>query len=146
MTQPYKGKNRPMIGHISKILNNFFYNLFGGKRVPPRAPVVDDRRARHTEGIDGPLSVDALLVRDRERDKLVLVVDQDLGDIPAWVDWEMTSDTIGIAQQNGAYATIGIKVAPVFRDELKGSKRLLIVTRKNELNIVHHVPFIVRDY
>lgn len=134
-----------MLTKIKQFLRDFYYIYILGKPVNTAKTV---RRApvRGAEGANGPLSVDALLVRDTDRDQLILVVDADLRDIPVWADWDREQNVVGIAQQNGAYATLKMKIEVEQQNMLKQMKRMTVVTKVANMNIVHHVPFIARDY
>ena len=136
-----------MLKNINQFLKGFFYTYILGKR-PVSAPPPGRGPVRGAGvGMDGPLvGVDALLVRDTDNGKLILVIDTDLGDIPVWADWDREQNIIGIAQHNGAYATLSIRVEADEQNELKGMKRIVVVTKPGDVNIVHQVPFIARDY
>ncbi len=129
---------------IKQILKDFFYTYILGRPVTPR-PVTPRHAPEPDQGLSGALGVSALLVRDTDQDRLILVVDTDLHDVPVWADWDRTQNVIGIAQQNGAYATLSIKIEKDQMDMLKMVKRITVVTKVGDMNIVHHVPFIVRD-
>lgn len=134
-----------MFHNIKRVLRNFYYTYILGKPVKPsgaatRAPVRGD-----DIGVNGRLVVDALLVRDTDRDNLILVVDADLRDIPVWADFDRTQNAIGIAQQNGAYATLTMKIEKEHETMLKTMKRISVVTKVGDMNIVHQIPFITRD-
>lgn len=133
-----------MFYEFRKLLRNFLYTLFVGT-APVAPPKNRPYPIQAPGGANGQLNVDALLVWEDERDTLVLVIDQDLHDVPVWVDWDIPLGVTGIAQHNGSYATVALKIADEYREMLKGLKRILIVTKTDDKNVVHHVPFIVRE-
>lgn len=134
-----------MLINFKRFLTDFFYTYVIGRPAVRVAPSAHGPVRGTNEGINGQLTVDALLVRDTDRDTLILVVDADLHDIPVWADWDRSQNTIGVAQQNSAYATMTIKIEKEHQDMLKKMNRIMVVTKVADMSVVHHVPFIARE-
>lgn len=132
-----------MFANFKGILNNILYTLHIREQTPLSAtPARPEEILESPPGTNGQIKAEALMAREGE--KLVLVIDTDLKDIPSWVEWDVGGDQIGVAQSGGAFAQLKLKIPPDRAAQLKLAQRLLLITKTGSMNIAHHVPFIVR--
>lgn len=106
----------------------------------PQREVVPEKPLK---GTNGPLLADLLVMR--KDDRIVFVVDHDFEDIPEWVEWDVSRNTIGIVQMGGAVAELKSTI-PAERAELfRNAKNIALAIRFEGKNIVHGVYMVVRD-
>ena len=102
---------------------------------------VDEERQQI--GTDGKIDVDVAVVVKGE--KLVMAIDCDLGDVPSWVEWDLSVDQFSIAQNSGSVVHISSKIAHERVEALKKIGKLMLVTSVGSEKVAHHIPFVVRD-
>jgi hypothetical protein len=61
-------------------------------------------------GTNGPLLADMLVMKKDGR--VTIVVDHEFEDIPEWVEWDISRNTIGIVQMGGAVAELKSVIPP----------------------------------
>jgi len=118
-----------------------------GVKKPEESPVSAPKREAVPEkplkGTNGPLLADLLVMR--RDDRIVLVVDHDFEDIPEWVEWDVSRNTIGIAQMGGAVAELKSTIPPEKAELFRSAKNIALAVRFEGKNIVHGVYMVVRD-
>ena len=78
---------------------NRLLNFLGFTKPKDEVP----QRTSSNTGTEGLIEVDAALVI--KEDKAVLVVDQEFKDIPSWIEWDTSLNTLSITQMGGATAS-----------------------------------------
>jgi hypothetical protein len=137
--------------HIFDKLLTFTRYIFTGRRNDP-LPLESVPRTllKESEGFNGPLGADALLLS--EDDKIILSVDYFFSDIPSWLEWDSETSKLGIVQMGGAIAELNLEVPKDNIIDFEKAKKVLLVTRKgqkrlesaNDQRLVHAVNLIVR--
>jgi len=94
-------------------------------------------------GTNGPIVADMLVMK--RDDRIVLVVDHEFQDIPEWVEWDVSRNTIGIVQMGGAVAELNSVIPPEKVDMFRNAKNLALAIRFDGRDVVHGVYLVVRD-
>ncbi len=94
-------------------------------------------------GTNGPLLADMLVLQKDGR--TVLVVDHEFEDIPEWVEWDISRNTIGIVQMGGAVAELKSVIPPEKVDMFRNAKNLNLAVRFDGKHVVHGVYMVVRE-
>ena len=94
-------------------------------------------------GTNGPILADLMVMR--KDDRVILVVDHDFLDVPEWVEWDVSRNTIGIVQMGGAVAELKSVIPPEKAVMFRESKHISLATRFEGKNVVHGVYMVVRE-
>ncbi len=104
------------------------------RKLQPEMPLV---------GTNGPLLADMLVMQKDGR--TVLVVDHEFEDVPEWVEWDISRNTIGIVQMGGAVAELKSVIPPEKVDMFRNAKNLNLAVRFDGKHVVHGVYMVVRE-
>ncbi|MCB1558007.1 MAG: hypothetical protein KDJ50_03675 [Alphaproteobacteria bacterium] len=94
-------------------------------------------------GTNGPIVADMLVMK--RDDRIVLAVDHEFTDIPEWVEWDVSRNTIGICQMGGAVAELKSVIPPEKIDMFRNAKNLALAIRFDGKDVVHGVYLVVRE-
>jgi hypothetical protein len=128
---------------IAYVKKFFTFCLYFGKRKN-----VDKVQAKKTSpnlrlnGTDGPLNAGASFVRHNGR--TILVVMKDLGDVPSWIEYDTALGQFSIVQNGGSVAYLKLFLQNEDQIAVKEDSRILLVTKVQEQQIMHHLQFVVR--
>lgn len=75
---------------------------------------------------------------------LVMIVEHLFEDMPAWVEWDEKKQVLRISQMGGQVDIVKAKISPEHCAEIKGRRKMLLVTNFRGEKIIHFVPFIIR--
>lgn len=137
-----------MSGSIfNKILTFIRYLLRGGKT----ASVEYTGEPPHTQevkGFHGKFQGDCMMLR--EDGQVVLNIDFYFPDTPSWLEWDVGTGKLAIAQMGGAMAELNIELPASQAWYFETVKRVLLITRRDEgeasqNKLVHFISLIVRQ-
>ncbi len=77
---------------------------------------------------------------------LALVIDHRFHDVPCWVEWSMSDQTLCVVMMGGDVDLLKAKVARTEKDFFKAKNRVLLVSNDHKGKIMHHISLIVRDH
>lgn len=109
----------------------------------PDLPARPEPAGQPLVGTHGIIDVDVLMLKKDQQ--LVMVVDHEFLDIPSWVEWDKSRESVGIAQASGAVAEIKNAIPDKFKAELSGVNSLLLLTKFNGVKVAHTISLIVHD-
>jgi hypothetical protein len=112
---------------------------FFGLKKPSKA---HKQKTSQNIGTEGLIEADAALVI--KEDKAVLVVDQEFKDIPSWIEWDSSLNTISITQMGGATASLNTFIPPEAIVKLEEINRILLIARYHGRRVVHFLAFVAR--
>lgn len=129
-----------MISFIKKIFTLILYPLNGKKG--SKVAVSNAAEAKPVKGTEGLLDAPASFVRHNGR--TILVVTKDLGDMPSWVEYDIDLRQFSIVQSGGSVAYLTLFLQDEDQTAVKEDNRILLVTKVQEQQIMHHLQFVVR--
>ncbi len=137
-----------LVQPINDFLTQCLYNIGWKRSSVEEEPVNDDEKvtaskAAPVRGTQGEIKADALMMK--EDDKLVLVVDQELEDVPSWVEWDIATDKLLIVQTGGATAELNKLIPSEKREILEEVQRFMLVTNSGGERVAHYLPFLIRN-
>ena len=94
-------------------------------------------------GTHGRLEADAVILS--EDDRIVLSIGHDFEDVPSWVEWDMKTGRLSVAQMGGALAELKLQLPLFYKERMKNVKRLALVTGSGPEKMMHYVAFIMRE-
>ena len=94
-------------------------------------------------GTHGRLEADAVILS--EEDRIVLSVGHDFEDVPSWVEWDMKTGRLSVAQMGGALAELRLQLPLFYKERMKNVKRLALVTGSGHEKTMHYIAFIMRE-
>jgi len=94
-------------------------------------------------GTHGRLEADAVILS--EDDRIVLSIGHDFEDVPSWVEWDMKTGRLSVAQMGGALAELKLQLPLFYKERMKNVKRLALVTGQGHEKMMHYVAFIMRE-
>ncbi len=94
-------------------------------------------------GSHGRLEADAVILS--EGDRVVLSIGHDFADVPSWVEWDMRTGRLSVAQMGGALAELKLELPLFYKERMKNVKRLALVTGHGHEKMMHYVAFIMRE-
>ena len=121
----------------------FLGKLFGNDKIVNNMPNKSIPANPFVKGTNGKIESDAVVLK--QDDNLVMVLDYDLGDMPAWIEWDTCTNLMSIAQVGGEVAQIAAIIPPEESSILNMFKRLILVTKIGEERVSHMVPFLIRS-
>lgn len=128
---------------FAKIKKFFTFCLYVGKRKKGSAvPVPSAQSDQPLKGTDGLIQNSASFVRHNGR--TVLVVMKDLGDVPSWIEYDSEIKQFSIVQNSGSVAYLNLFLQDEDQKAVKNDSRILLVTKVQEQQVVHHLQFVVR--
>lgn len=85
----------------------------------------------------------------REEGQVVLNIDFYFPDTPSWLEWDVGTGKLAIAQMGGAMAELNIELPASQAGYFEAVKRVLLVTRRYEdearqEKLIHFISLIVR--
>jgi hypothetical protein len=128
---------------LKSLLTAFLYKL-GIWKESERIPHGSDRPDNVIPtGSHGRLEADAVILS--EGDRVVLSIGHDFADVPSWVEWDMRTGRLSVAQMGGALAELRLELPLFYKERMKNVKRLALVTGQGHEKMMHYVAFIMRE-
>jgi hypothetical protein len=132
------------IDQLKNLLTGLLYKLgiwkdSGGAGFTPPRPGSHDVPA----GTHGRLEADAVILS--EDDRVVLSIGHDFADVPSWVEWDMKTGRLSVAQMGGAFAELRLQLPLFYKERMKNVKRLALVTGSGQEKTMHYIAFIMRE-
>lgn len=130
---------------INRILTycRYLWRVKSPEEPPVSTPKREVEPEKPLKGTNGPLLADLLVMR--KDDRVILVVDHEFEDIPEWVEWDVSRNTIGIVQMGGAVAELKSTISPEKAELFRSAKNIALAIRFEGKDIVHGVYMVVRD-
>ena len=131
-----------VLASLHRLLTYYLYKW--GIRPAPVDPVrVPETPSQPLVGSHGLLEAEAILMI--QDPYVVLVVDHEFLDIPAYVEWDPTRRSIGIVQSGGAVAELRTLVPADVKELFETARTILLMTRFNGTKVAHRVNLIVHS-
>jgi hypothetical protein len=129
---------------LKSLLTGLLYKLgiwkeSGDSAQPSPRPEAHDIPA----GTHGRLEADAVILSEDNR--IVLSVGHDFEDVPSWVEWDMKTGRLSVAQMGGALAELKLQLPLFYKERMKNVKRLALVTGSGPEKMMHYIAFIMRE-
>jgi hypothetical protein len=128
--------------YVKRLLTGLLYKL-GWESARTKALDAQQPEDSAPEGTQGRIDAEAALLL--EDDRAVLSVGFDFADVPSWVEWDLRSGRLSVAQMGGALAELSLDLPRSARDSLRSLKRLALVTGNGPDKLMHYIAFIVRE-
>lgn len=128
---------------IKELLTDFLYKWGIGAQTTAEKDKADVPDDPEPEGVNGRLEAAASLMK--QDDLAVLTVHHDFSDIPSWVEWDLHSRRISIAQMGGALAELDILIPLSEKPDMEKIRRLALVTGSGPDKMAHYVTFLIRE-
>ena len=93
-------------------------------------------------GTNGAIKNDAMFVRHNGRTVLVVMID--LGDVPSWIEYDSALGQFSLVQSGGSVAYLELFLQHEDQEAVKQENRILLVTKVQEQQVMHHLQFVVR--
>ncbi len=69
---------------------------------------------------------------------------KDLGDVPSWIEYDTALGQFSIVQNGGSVAYLRLFLQNEDQIAVKDDSRILLVTKVQEQQVMHHLQFVVR--
>jgi hypothetical protein len=126
--------------YIKKIFTFCLY--FGRGKKAIKASASSNQLAAQQTGTNGAIKNDAMFVRHNGRTVLVVMVD--LGDVPSWIEYDTALGQFSIVQSGGFVAYLELFLQHEDQEAVKKESRILLVTKVQEQQVMHHLQLVVR--
>lgn len=131
---------KTFISYVKKIFTFCLY--FGNRKKSVKANAANTTSSLRRKGTDGPIQNNASFVRHNGRTILVVMVD--LGDMPSWIEYDAALGQFSIVQNGGSVAYLNLFLQDEDQVAVKQDSRILMVTKVQEQQVMHHLQFVVR--
>jgi|GEM_PF-5830624 len=129
-----------LIAYVKKFFTFCLY--FGKRKKVDKAQAKQASPVSQLKGTDGHVSEGASFVRHNGR--TILVVMKDLGDVPSWIEYDTALGQFSVVQSGGSVAYLKLFLQNEDQIAVKDDSRILLVTKVQEQQVMHHLQFVVR--
>lgn len=122
---------------VNNLLSNTLYKI--GWRRPQ---LQSDPSFDNDNIVEEQIEAEALLMKEDSR--MVLVVDQEFENVPAWVEYNAENGDFSIVMTQGQVALLSLTVPNDDLDAMKLAQRLLLITNVKDKKLMHFLPFLLK--